>query len=55
MDAGFLCLPAFERDVYLAPLRATPAWPPLIARAAAAQAAVAEVFSAHRGAALLGL
>ncbi len=55
VNAGFLCLPAFDRDVYLAPLRSAPAWSPLIARAAAAQAAVAEVFSAHRGAALLGL
>jgi eukaryotic-like serine/threonine-protein kinase len=52
---GFLCVPAFERDVYLAPLRTLPEWPPLVARAAAAQAAVAELFAAHRGAALLGL
>ena len=26
VDAGFLCLPAFERDAYLAPLRASDDW-----------------------------
>ena len=53
--AGFVSVPAFERDVYLAPLRALPAWPLLMARAETAQAAVRRVFDQHRGRALLGL
>ena len=55
VDSGFLCAAAFERDTYLAPLRATAAWAPLMARVAAAQAEVWRVFDQHRGRALLGL
>jgi tetratricopeptide (TPR) repeat protein len=32
LDAGFVCLPAFERDVYLAPLKETEHWRALMAR-----------------------
>jgi serine/threonine protein kinase len=52
---GFLCAAAYERSVYLAPLRTLEAWPPLRARVGAAQAALWRVFDEHRGPALLGL
>ncbi len=55
VDSGFLCAAAFERDTYLAPLRAMAAWAPLMARVTAAQAEVWRVFDQHRGRALLGL
>ena len=55
VDSGFLCAAAFERDTYLAPLRATTAWAPFMARVTAAQAEVWRVFDQHRGRALLGL
>lgn len=55
VDAGFLCLPAFERDVYLAPLRELPAWTSLHRRLAAAQGSVWREFDRGRGRALLGV
>jgi hypothetical protein len=55
VDSGFLCVAAFERNPYFEPLRRLPAWAPLVARVAAAQAAVQRVFHAHRGRALLGI
>ena len=55
VDAGFLCLPAFERDVYLAPLRGSDAWRAIVARLAVAQTVVSREFDRSRGRALLGL
>jgi non-specific serine/threonine protein kinase len=54
LESGFLCLPAFENDPYLAPLRETPAWQPLIAPVRSRQAAVAEQFIRAGGPTLLG-
>jgi hypothetical protein len=51
VDGGFLCSAAFDRDAYFEPLRARPAWAPLMARVTAA---VQRIFDAHRGRALLG-
>ncbi len=53
VDAGFLCLPAFERDVYLAPLHALDGWTPLLARVTAAQTAVSREFDCSGGRTLL--
>jgi serine/threonine protein kinase/tetratricopeptide (TPR) repeat protein len=55
VDAGFICASAYEGDVYLAPLRQTAGWAPLMARIADSRAMVQRVFEAHRGPALLGL
>lgn len=55
VDAGYLCLPAFERDVYLAPLRTAAPWAALMARLTAAQTAVWRQFDRCRGRALLGV
>lgn len=54
VDGGFFCVSAFDRDPYFEGLRQLPAWGPLVARVAAAQAEVQRVFDAHRGRALLG-
>ena len=54
VDAGFLCLPAFERDVYLAPLRGTEPWQSLLGRLKAKQRLVADEFIRAGGRALLG-
>lgn len=55
VDAGFLCLPAFERDAYLAPLRASDEWRTLVARLTVAQTVVSREFDRGRGRALLGI
>jgi hypothetical protein len=55
VDGGFLCAAAFDRDPHFAPLRGLPAWAPLRARVASAQAALADLFARHRGNALLGI
>lgn len=53
VDAGFLCQSAYERDVYLAPLRELSAWQSLHRRLAAAQGAVWREFDRGRGRTLL--
>lgn len=55
VDAGFLCRPAFERDVYLAPLRAHDEWRRLVSRLTVSQTVVSREFDRGRGRALLGL
>ena len=55
VDAGFLCLPAFEHDVYLAPLRGGEAWGALMARLRDAHARVGQRFDQRHGQTLLGL
>jgi hypothetical protein len=55
VDAGYLCLPAFEHDVYLAPLRTAAPWAALMARLTGAQTAVWRQFDRCRGRALLGV
>ncbi len=55
VDAGFLCVSAFERDVYLAPLHSMAAWTPLLVRLTAAQTAVSREFDRSGGRALLGV
>ncbi|MGE3841971.1 MAG: protein kinase [Vicinamibacterales bacterium] len=54
VEAGFLCQPAYERDVYLAPLRELPAWTSLHRRLVEARGAVWREFDQGRGRALLG-
>ncbi len=54
VDAGFLCLPAFERDTYLAPLRGSDAWRSLVSRLRVAQTVVSREFDRSGGRALLG-
>ena len=55
IDAGFLCAPAFETDVYLTSLRATAAWQPLLDRLTTARRRVTNEFARAGGRALLGL
>ncbi len=55
VDAGFLCLPAFERDVYLASLRGTEPWQSLLGRLKSKHRLVADEFLRAGGRALLGL
>jgi serine/threonine protein kinase/tetratricopeptide (TPR) repeat protein len=51
--AGFVCRQGFERDPYLAPVRASHAWPAVAAALDTAQRRVQEVFDRHGGGALL--
>jgi hypothetical protein len=55
VDSGFLCAAAFVNDAYFKDLRSEARWQALMARLAAAEAAVQRVFDQHRGRALLGL
>lgn len=55
IDAGFVCLPAFARDPYLAPLRNTSLWPALMEQGRSKQLSVAEEFLRADGRKLLGL
>jgi serine/threonine protein kinase/Flp pilus assembly protein TadD len=55
IDMGFLCLPAFERDVYLAPLRGTESWRSLMERLTPKHQLVVNEFARAGGRALLGL
>jgi serine/threonine protein kinase len=55
IDAGFLCLPAFETDVYLAPLRAMDEWQPLLDRMTSTRRRVTNEFARAGGRTLLGL
>jgi eukaryotic-like serine/threonine-protein kinase len=52
--AGFVCLPAFERDPYLAPLRQKSAWPEMIDVVRAAHQRIASDFTRMGGAAAIG-
>jgi len=49
VNAAFLCLPAFERDPYLAPLRARDLWEPLMERVRLRQQSVVAAFDAAGG------
>src|SRR5687768_3181023 len=53
IDGGFLCLPAFETDVYLAPLRSSAEWQPLLERLEAKRRRVTNEFVRAGGRALL--
>jgi tetratricopeptide (TPR) repeat protein len=53
--AGFACVPAFERDPYLAPLRGDARWPALLGRARSRQDKMLEAFLGAGGPNLLGL
>jgi TolB-like protein len=53
--AGFACVPAFERDPYLALLRSDARWPALLGRARSRQENMVEAFLASGGPTLLGL
>jgi serine/threonine protein kinase/tetratricopeptide (TPR) repeat protein len=55
VDAGFVCLPAFERDAYLIPLRESPQWVPLLERVRSGQRPVVDEFLKRGGPTLLGL
>jgi non-specific serine/threonine protein kinase len=55
IDVGFLCLPAFERDVYLAPLKGTESWRSLMDRLTPRHRLVVNEFVRAGGRALLGL
>jgi len=56
IDGGFLCLRAFETDVYLAPLRAMDgAWQPLLERIESKRRRVINEFARAGGRALLGV
>ena len=55
IDAGFLCAPAFETDVYLTSLRATADWQPLLDRLTTSRRRVTNEFARAGGRALLGL
>ena len=55
IDGGFLCLRAFETDVYLEPLRSMPDWQPLIDRLESKRRRVTNEFARAGGRALLGL
>lgn len=55
IDVGFLCLPAFERDVYLAPLRGTESWRSLMERLTPKHQLLVNEFARAGGRALLGL
>jgi non-specific serine/threonine protein kinase len=54
VEGGFLCLPAFERDPFLAPLRMTPHWPALLERVRSKQGTLTESFTRAGGRTLLG-
>lgn len=54
VDAGFVCVPAFERDVYLAPLKDSQGWRALMDRLALAYQQVVAEFIRVDGPALLG-
>jgi tetratricopeptide (TPR) repeat protein len=54
IEGGFLCLPAFENDPYLAPLRKMAEWPALVERVASRRAVVVEGFNRSGGQTLLG-
>jgi tetratricopeptide (TPR) repeat protein len=53
VDAGFVCLPAFLRDPYLAPLRETPRWDELIERVTIQRQIVIDCFVRENGPAAL--
>jgi non-specific serine/threonine protein kinase len=53
-DAGFLCLPAFEHNPFLAPLRTQPAWTALLEAIKAKRRPVLEAFAEAGGPALTG-
>jgi tetratricopeptide (TPR) repeat protein len=55
VDVGFLCLPAFERDIYLSPLRGTEAWRSLMERLTPKHQLVVNEFVRAGGRTLLGL
>jgi eukaryotic-like serine/threonine-protein kinase len=56
IDGGFLCLRAFETDVYLAPLRAMDdAWQPLLGRIESKRRQVINEFARAGGRTLLGV
>ena len=55
VDTGFLCLPAFEHDAYLTPLRGTEAWGQLLARLKSKRRPVINEFIRAGGRGLLGL
>jgi hypothetical protein len=55
VEAGFLCLPAFERDVFLAPLQHTGSWLALLDRLKSKRRLVTNEFARAGGRALLGL
>jgi hypothetical protein len=52
--AGFWCLPAFERDPYLAPLRPDARWRELLNRVKSRQQSIKDEFVAAQGRTLLG-
>jgi hypothetical protein len=54
VDAGFVCVPAFERDVYLAPLKDTQEWRTLMDRLASTHQQIVAEFVRVDGPALLG-
>ena len=55
VDAGFLCLPAYERDPYLAPLRDSSRMTELLGRVADRRQSVLRAFEQAQGARLLGV
>jgi hypothetical protein len=55
IEVGFLCLPAFERDVFLAPLRGTEPWRSLMDRLTPKHQLVVDEFLRAGGRTLLGL
>jgi len=55
IDAGFLCLPAFERDPYLTPLRADGRMAPLLGLVEQRRQSALAAFDQAHGPALLGL
>jgi hypothetical protein len=55
VNAGFLCVPAFERSPLLNTLRAADGWPALIGRVRERQASLARTFTVRGGGPLLGL
>ena len=55
VDAGFLCLPAYERDPYLAPLRDSGHLPPLLERIVERRQSVLRAYEEAHGPALLGI
>jgi tetratricopeptide (TPR) repeat protein len=52
--AGFWCLPAFERDPYLVPLRQDTRWRELLSRVQSRQKSIRDEFMAVHGRTLLG-
>ena len=54
VTAGFLCLPAFERDAYLAPLREGELWHALMARLEPAHRRAVDRFTRAGGPSVLG-